>query len=57
MTADVSSIARVAKTIQAFLAEEMEVDYLLLPISITSVKRNGAEWRITLEVKESAYDQ
>lgn len=57
VTADVSSIARVAKTIQAFLAEEMEVDYLLLPISITSVKRNGAEWRITLEVKESAYDQ
>jgi hypothetical protein len=48
-------ITDVAKTLQAFLAEELEVDYLLLPVSITGIKRYGAEWKITLQVKETGH--
>jgi hypothetical protein len=48
-------ITDVSKTVQAFLAEELEIDYLLLPISIAGIKRYGAEWKITLKVKETGH--
>ena len=48
-------IAEVAKNLQAFLAEELEIDYLLLPISIAGIKRDGTEWKITLQVKETGH--
>jgi hypothetical protein len=51
--ADTSRLARVAKILQGLLAEELEMDYLLLPISIAGIKRSGPEWKITLQVKET----
>lgn len=50
-----AGISNVAKTLQAFLAEELEVDYLLVPISITGIKRSGNKWKITLQVKETGH--
>ena len=45
-------MSNVAKTLQIVLAEELEIDYLVLPISIAGIKRSGSEWKITLQVKE-----
>ena len=56
VSAGTSRITEVAETLQAVLAQELEVDYLLLPISITIIKRSRAEWKITLEVKDSSND-
>jgi hypothetical protein len=53
--AGTSRLAGVAKILQGFLAEELEMDYLLLPISIAGVKRSGPEWKIILQVKETGH--
>ena len=47
-----ANMSNVAKTLQIVLAEELEIDYLVLPISIAGIKRSGSEWKITLQVKE-----
>lgn len=45
----------VAMTLQGLLAEELEAGFLLLPISVSRVEREGMQWRITLQLKEAFY--
>jgi hypothetical protein len=42
--------------IQALLAEEIEVGYLLLPMSVTRVERHRLDWAITLETSRGGLD-
>jgi hypothetical protein len=42
-------------TLQGLLAEELEAGFLLLPISVSRVEREGMQWRITLQLKEAFY--
>jgi hypothetical protein len=44
-----------SKAIQGLLAEEIEVEYLLLPISVSSVNREGGFWFIELQLKGFGY--
>jgi hypothetical protein len=46
-------IPGVADELQAILAEELESSYLLLPPALTRVEREGAIWKVTLELKET----
>ncbi len=46
------ALPTVAASIQRLLVEELEVDYLLLPLSISRVDRTPAGWAITLRVGE-----
>jgi hypothetical protein len=45
----------VAASIQRLLVQELEVDYLLLPLSIARVDRVPAGWAITLRVGEGVH--
>jgi hypothetical protein len=38
--------------VQAMLADEVPSGYLLLPVSVTAVRRRGQLWELTLELKE-----
>lgn len=48
-------IAEVTAVLPALLAEELEVDYLLLPVSIRRIEQEGALWKITLQLKEALH--
>jgi hypothetical protein len=50
----VSAAARgtLAKRLAMLLSEEIEVDYLLLPIRVRRVDRRGSEWILTLELRD-----
>jgi hypothetical protein len=45
----------VSKAVQGLLAEEIEVEYLLMPISITSITRQTEHWFIELQLKGFGY--
>lgn len=51
LTTDGNNLNRVIKTLQGLLAEEIEVGYLLLPVSIANVTRNSDKWRIELQLR------
>ncbi len=51
LVAEPSRLPEVASGLQGLLAEEMEAQDLLLPVSITAVERKGVAWGITLQVK------
>jgi hypothetical protein len=42
----------VVPTLQEMLAEEVPSGYLLLPVSLSRVRRRGAAWELTLELRE-----
>ncbi len=44
--------ARVAEQLAALLAEELEVDYLLLPLRLRRIDRHGSDWLLTLELRD-----
>lgn len=44
-----------SKAIQGLLAEEIEVEYLLLPVSVSNINRQGERWFIELELKGFGY--
>lgn len=43
----------VTTDLPALLAEEVEADFLLLPISVRRIDKEGAVWKITLQLKEA----
>jgi hypothetical protein len=52
---DSSRLAAVAREIQGLLAEELEAGFLLRPASIAGVRREGADWKIHLQLKGVNY--
>jgi hypothetical protein len=50
-----SRLPVVAREIQELLAEELEAGFLLRPVSIAGVKREGADWKIHLQLKGGNY--
>ena len=50
IVASSADLPQAVQTLQAVLAEELDVDDLLLPASLTGVGRRGADWLLTLEV-------
>jgi hypothetical protein len=48
-------VSIVSKVIQGLLAEEIEVEYLLLPISIANITRHADRWFIELQLKGFGY--
>ncbi len=52
---DSSRLAAVAREIQGLLAEELEAGFLLRPASISGVRREGADWKIHLQLKGVNY--
>jgi hypothetical protein len=52
---DSPGIKAVTKSLQGLLAEELESDFLLLPVSIAGVERVGALWYITLRLKGAGH--
>jgi hypothetical protein len=46
-------LTETTRRVQALLAEEVAVGFLLLPISITRVDRRNAEWHLLLQLKEA----
>lgn len=55
LVANNKDLTIVSKAIQGLLAEEIEVEYLLLPVSISSINRQGEKWFIELELKGFGY--
>lgn len=51
LTTNADYLNLVVKILQGLLAEEIEVEYLLLPISIANVRRSGDKWQIELQLK------
>lgn len=51
LTTSSDQLNSVVKILQGLLAEEIEVEYLLLPISIANVRRSGGKWQIELQLK------
>lgn len=49
---DDTQLPSVSSVLQRILSEEVEVDYLLVPIAIARVDRKGPRWIITLQVGE-----
>jgi len=45
----------VAARLPEIIAEEIEVDYLLLPVRLRRVDRLGTDWLITLELKDALH--
>lgn len=52
LVAQVSQMRDVVSALHSMLADEIERDYLLLPIVIESVIRKGRQWRITVILSE-----
>jgi hypothetical protein len=52
VVAEESRMASVVPMVQAMLADEIPSGYLLLPVSLTAVRRRGQLWELTLELKE-----
>src|SRR5262249_3381234 len=52
---DSSRLAAVAREIQGLMAEEIEAGFLLRPVSIAGVRREGADWKIHLQLKGVNY--
>jgi hypothetical protein len=52
VVADESRMVSVVPMVQAMLADEVPSGYLLLPVSVTAVRRRGQLWELTLELKE-----
>lgn len=48
-------LTSVAREIQGLLAEELEAGFLLRPASIIGVRREGADWKIHLQLKGANY--
>lgn len=52
IVAEETRMAGVVSVVQALLADEVPSGYLLLPVSLTAVRRRGSFWELTLELKE-----
>jgi hypothetical protein len=52
IVAEETRMGGVVPAVQGLLADEVPSGYLLLPISLTAVRRRGPLWEVTLELKE-----
>jgi hypothetical protein len=52
LRASAAARAGLAERLARLLAEEIEVDYLLLPIRLRRVDRHGSDWLLTLELRD-----
>jgi hypothetical protein len=50
--ADEAEMGAVVPAVQEMFAEELPSGYLLLPVSLSRVRRRGAIWELTLELRE-----
>ncbi|HVJ67389.1 MAG TPA: hypothetical protein VM510_05360, partial [Caulifigura sp.] len=53
LSASSATLPVVSAALPALLAEEVEVEFLLLPVSVRRVDKEGAHWKITLQLKEA----
>jgi hypothetical protein len=53
LSASPACLPAVTAALPALLAEEVEADFLLLPVSVRRIEKEGALWKITLELKEA----
>jgi len=56
VAAGATSIAALMKRVQYCLAQEVELDYLLVPISVAGISRSGSSWHVTLELLGVLHD-
>jgi hypothetical protein len=50
LIASSADLRDVASALQAIFAEELDVDDLLMPASLTGAERHGADWLLTIEI-------
>jgi len=50
-------IARVSARFQAMLAEQIEVEHLLMPVVLTAVERDTRGWALMLRLQEALRDE
>lgn len=55
LVAATEGLGRVAAALPDLLAHEVEVDYLLLPVAVRRVDRQGDRWRVTLGLSGGAH--
>ena len=53
LAASSACLPAVTAVLPTLLAEEVEADFLLLPISVRRIDKEGAVWKITLQLKEA----
>jgi hypothetical protein len=51
-----SSAVALMKRVQYLLAQEVDLDYLLVPISLAGIARSGGRWHVTLELLGVLHD-
>lgn len=54
--AEGSLVATLMKRVQYLLAQEVDLDYLLVPISLAGIARSGGRWHVTLELLGVLHD-
>jgi len=52
VTIEGEALAVVVPKLQGLLAEELPVEYLLVPVTIARIERSGRRWKVVLELKE-----
>ena len=53
LSASPARLPAVTAALPSLLAEEVEADFLLLPVSVRRIDKEGAVWKITLQLKEA----
>jgi hypothetical protein len=53
LSASPACLPAVTAALPSLLAEEVEADFLLLPVSVRRIDKEGAVWKLTLQLKEA----